>query len=68
MSNMKSQISGAGSYYGNINNAEDLDANLSENCIPKDIVEMDVSNYNEFLSERRIMMAQYIKEYYQSLK
>ena len=58
MSNMKSQISGAGSYYGNINNAEDLDANLSENCIPKDIVEMDVSNYNEFLSERRIMMAQ----------
>ena len=65
MSNMKSQISGAGSYYGNINNAEDLDANLSENCIPKDIVEMDVSNYNEFLSERRIMMAQYIKEYYQ---
>lgn len=68
MSNMKSQISGAGSYYGNINSAEDLDANLSENCIPKDIVEMDVSNYNEFLSERRIMMAQYIKEYYQSLK
>lgn len=68
MSNMKSQISGAGSFYGNINNAEDLDANLSENCIPKDIVEMDVSNYNEFLSERRIMMAQYIKEYYQSLK
>ena len=68
MSNMKSQISGAGSYYGNINNAEDLDANLSENCIPKDIVEMNVSNYNEFLSERRIMMAQYIKEYYQSLK
>ena len=68
MSNMKSQISGAGSYYGNINNAEDLDANLSENCIPKDIVEMDVSNYNEFLSERRIMMAQYIKQYYQSLK
>ena len=68
MSNMKSQISGAGSYYGNINNAEDLDADLSENCIPKDIVEMDVSNYNEFLSERRIMMAQYIKEYYQSLK
>ena len=68
MSNMKSQISGAGSYYGNINNAEDLDANLSENCIPKDIVEMDVSNYNEFLSERRIMMAQYIKEYYQSQK
>lgn len=68
MSNMKSQISGAGSYYGNINNAEDLDANLSENCIPKDFVEMDVSNYNEFLSERRIMMAQYIKEYYQSLK
>lgn len=68
MSKMKSQISGAGFYYGNINNAEDLDANLSENCIPKDIVGMDVSNYNEFLSARRIMMAQYIKEYYQSLK
>ena len=68
MSKMKSQISGAGFYYGNINNAKDLDANLSENCIPKDIVGMDVSNYNEFLSARRIMMAQYIKEYYQSLK
>ena len=37
MSNMKSQISGAGSYYGNINNAEDLDANLSENCMKEEL-------------------------------
>lgn len=54
-------------YFGNINNIDDLMANLSESCIPEGIFEMDASNYEEFLEQRRILMANKIKEYFLSL-
>jgi hypothetical protein len=53
--------------YGNISELEVLRKNLELNCIPNDIVKMDVSNYDEFLLERRKLMANKIKKYYNSL-
>ncbi len=53
--------------YGNITNREDLLENLCQNCIPESVVSMDYTQYEEFLLERRKLMAQKIKEYYQSL-
>ena len=44
-----------------------LRENLKENCIPCDIEKMDVGAYDEFLLNRRILMAQKIKKYYESL-
>lgn len=41
--------------------------NLEINCIPKEITGMTAADYPEFLKQRRIMMAQKIKEYYYSL-
>ena len=41
--------------------------NLEENCIPQNIVDMAVENYDEFLVERRKMMAALIQSYYQNL-
>lgn len=37
------------------------------NCIPTEIMEMNIDNYPDFLSLRRRLMAQKIKEYYHSL-
>ena len=52
---------------GDIRELEDLKKNLAANCIPENIVEMDASHYEEFLLERRRLMARKIKNYYYSL-
>jgi len=67
MANMKKQIAGEGSFYGNITSMEDLQANLVENCIPSEFMEMDISDYALFLETRRKMMSQYIRDYYKNL-
>lgn len=53
--------------YGGITDIEELKQNLSAHCIPESIFEMTVENYDEFLTERRKLMAQKIKKYYFSL-
>lgn len=53
--------------YGNICSTEELRANLALNCIPESITEMDYSHYEDFLSVRRKLMAQKIRDYYYSL-
>ena len=53
--------------FGNITTKDMLDENLKENCIPYNIFEMAVENYDDFLQERRKLMAKLIKEYYEEL-
>lgn len=53
--------------YGNINDKEKLLDNLVVNCIPENVVDMDYKHYEEFLLERRRLMAKKIKGYYYSL-
>lgn len=53
--------------FGNISSEESLRANLEENAIPYDIVNMSVEDYDAFLGERRILMAKIIERYYKSL-
>ena len=55
------------SYFGDIANLEDLQANLEANCIPDGIFEMTASDYDEFLAKRRQLMAARIKEYFDSI-
>ncbi len=50
-----------------ISTKEQLYDNLKMNCVPIDILEMNIDDYNEFLTQRRKLMAQKIKEYYHSL-
>ena len=68
MARMKKQVEGEGSFYGGVSSAEDLKANLAENCIPESIKTADVSNYQDFLAARRVLMAKYIRSFYESLK
>lgn len=53
--------------YGAIDNIEELNMNLGENCIPLEVFNMNINNYNEFLELRRRLMAEKIKEYYYKL-
>ena len=53
--------------YGNISDISILKNNLIANCIPEGIQDMDASNYDQFLLERRKLMAKKIKNYYYSL-
>jgi hypothetical protein len=53
--------------YGNITDIELLKENLKANCIPENIVAMDMTDYETFLKERRKLMAKKIMDYYYSL-
>lgn len=53
--------------FGNISELSLLKDNLRINCIPENIVTMDASHYEDFLLERRRLMAKKIKDYYFSL-
>ena len=53
--------------YGGIINQEDLKLNLEENCIPESFYTMTINDYEDFLKQRRILMARKIRKYYNSL-
>jgi len=50
-----------------IKDIDQLKANLAANCIPEGVVNWDFSNYEEFLEQRRLLMAAKIRKYYESL-
>ncbi|MBQ9208144.1 MAG: DUF262 domain-containing protein [Oscillospiraceae bacterium] len=67
MKKVKNQVAGQENFCGSITTWEDLEKNLAENCVPLDFMDMDVSDYQRFLDERRNLMAQYIRSYYEGL-
>ena len=52
---------------GEITDPNDLANNLTENAIPPFIREVNAARYREFLEERRKLMADMIKRYYEAL-
>ncbi|MDQ8184308.1 DUF262 domain-containing protein [Pelagicoccus sp. SDUM812002] len=61
------QTNGGEMSYGAINNPADLAANLETNCIPENLHELKLENYDEFLKQRRMLMAVKLKNYYSTL-
>lgn len=61
------QCEGGNIVLGNIADKDLLSTNLAENCIPQDIMNTTVENYDVFLAERRKMMAALIQKYYERL-
>ncbi len=56
------------SVYGGIDNIDTLLANLEAHCIPHNEDDTAIfENYEEFLEKRRILMANKIRKYYESL-
>ncbi|MCO6481310.1 MAG: DUF262 domain-containing protein [Flavobacteriales bacterium] len=64
---IREQIASNGRLVSGIDSEEELLKNLEANCVPASIMEMEVNDYNDFLMERRKLMAQKIKRYYRSL-
>lgn len=50
-----------------ISTQNELLENLRANCVPTEIMDMDIDDYSEFLILRRKLMAQKIKQYYFTL-
>lgn len=53
--------------YGGITDYQKLLDNLNENCIPNNIINMEVEDYQDFLEQRRKLIAKKIKDFYFSL-
>ena len=62
------QCEGGGASVGTILETSQLLENLKMNCVPEDIVNMSISDYETvFLPARRKLMAAKIRKYYESL-
>ncbi len=61
------QCQGGKMKYGAITKKKELLENLSAHCIPQSILSMGAADYDDFLVERRVLMANKIKGYYFSL-
>lgn len=50
-----------------ISSQDQLNENLISNCVPIEIMEMSINDYSDFLSKRRQLMSDKIRNYYFSL-
>jgi len=53
--------------YGAISDMDALKVNLRMNCIPDMIFEMKLDDYEDFLKQRRVLMAEKMRLYYLAL-
>jgi len=67
LENVRTQTMGTHIKLSGISNDEDLFNNLSMNCVPREIIQMKIDDYFDFLALRRRLMATKIKEFYFSL-
>lgn len=62
------QCQGGATKYGGITDIDELKDNICNDCcLPDNLATMNISNYQEFLNQRRILIAKRLKEYYYSL-
>jgi len=61
------QCSGGKKLYGDIIDPIEMQANLAMNCIPAGMENLKLKDYPDFLAERRKLMAQKIRVYFEGL-
>jgi hypothetical protein len=64
---LKEQCTGGKMKYGAINSLDELLDNLKTHCIPESIFDANIDGYDTFLAERRKLMSEKIRLYYNSL-
>jgi hypothetical protein len=64
---VKEQCNGGRKLYGSIDGEKELKENLAAHCIPQSVFDASIERYEDFLIERRSLMAAKIKEYYNGL-
>ncbi|MBM4223490.1 MAG: DUF262 domain-containing protein [Gammaproteobacteria bacterium] len=61
------QVDGGKKKYGGITDEADLRANLRASCIPESMLDGTIPDYDDFLEERRKLMALKIKTWFEAL-
>ena len=61
------QCHGGSHKIGNIFDLKELEKNLEDHCVPDLLIKADHQDYENFLNQRRRLMAKRIKDYYYSL-
>lgn len=61
------QVRGGKQRYGNITTEAELRENFAMNSIPDGIENIEIDDYDTFLDKRRVLMAQKIRHYFESL-
>lgn len=61
------QCNGGPKKYGGITTIEDMRSNLRMNCLPDRMLDGEIPAFDDFLEERRKLMAQKIKTYFEGL-
>jgi hypothetical protein len=64
---LKEQCTGGKMKYGAINNLDELLDNLKTHCIPESIFDSNIDGYEAFLNDRRKLIADKMKSYYNTL-
>ncbi len=64
---MRDQCNGGNKKYGGITDLEELRANLRMSCLPTSLLDDQVPTYDDFLAERRKLMALKIKTWFDAL-
>ncbi len=67
LADVTAQCEGATPKLGGIQSRDELIANLRANCIPETTLDMTAADFSEFLPQRRLLMANKIRDYYRSL-
>lgn len=66
-SDLANQCSGGPQKFGGITDIEEMRTNLRTNCVPETMLNGSIPDYDEFLEERRKMMAEKIQLYFKTL-
>jgi len=67
LSEVKDQCNGGGLIYGGITELDLLYVNLKQNAVPETIFEMTIEDYQDFLLQRRVKMAEKMRNYYEKI-
>lgn len=60
-------ISGGNNHHSDIVNEAEMINNFKDNAIPKILLQAEVDDYDEFLRQRQVLMAEMVREYYKTL-
>jgi hypothetical protein len=61
------QCSGGKKKYGGITERRELSTNLRASCLPESLLDGEIPSYDDFLEQRRKLMAQKIKTWFEAL-
>jgi hypothetical protein len=61
------QCNGGKKKYGGITNATEMRANFRMSCLPEALLDGEIPAYDDFLEQRRKLMAQKIKTFFEGL-